>query len=187
MTRPIFMLEEPSMKALLEGMLPRLVPGVVFKCVTHEGKGDLLKSLPRKLKNWQQPGDRFVVICDNDGGDCKQFKASLAGTARAAGRGDTVIRLVCQELEAWYFGDPAAMVAAFGKPALGGIGRVAGFRDPDAIGKPSRELKRLHPAFQKIDGARRMAETISYQNNTSRSFRVMIEAVSRISGCALSA
>ena len=72
--RLVFLLEEPSMKRLLEGLLPRLMPGLVaghhFVCVPHEGKSDLDRSIPRKLSAWQIPGDRFVVVRDNDGADC---------------------------------------------------------------------------------------------------------------------
>ncbi|XEQ91738.1 hypothetical protein SCACP_05460 [Sporomusa carbonis] len=39
--RIVFLLEELSMKELLEGLLPRLFPGLVFQCVPHEGKTDL--------------------------------------------------------------------------------------------------------------------------------------------------
>jgi hypothetical protein len=37
MSRVVFLLEELSMKTLLEGLLPRLVPDLPFLCVTHEG------------------------------------------------------------------------------------------------------------------------------------------------------
>jgi hypothetical protein len=64
MGRLVFLLEEPSMKLLLEGLLPRLMPGWVagqhFLCVAHQGKSDLDLSIPRKLSAWQYPGDRFV-------------------------------------------------------------------------------------------------------------------------------
>ena len=50
MRRIIFLLEEYSMKVLLDGLLPRLVPGLQFLCVPHEGKQDLEKSVPRKLR-----------------------------------------------------------------------------------------------------------------------------------------
>ena len=46
----IFMLEEASMKVLLDGILPRLLPeGVGFQTIPHAGKRDLELSLPRKL------------------------------------------------------------------------------------------------------------------------------------------
>ena len=68
MSRIVFLLEEDSMKVLLEGLLPRLFPGLSFLCLSHEGKQDLEKSIPRKLKAWREPGVRFVVVRDQDGG-----------------------------------------------------------------------------------------------------------------------
>ena len=62
MRRIVFLLEERSMKVLLDGLLPRLFPDVAFLCVPHEGKQDLEKSLPRKLRAWREPGVRFVVL-----------------------------------------------------------------------------------------------------------------------------
>jgi len=77
MSRVVFLLEERSMQVLLDGLLPRLFPGLPFLCVPHEGKRDLELSIPRKLRAWQEPGVRFVVIRDNDGGDCLQLKGEL--------------------------------------------------------------------------------------------------------------
>jgi hypothetical protein len=50
MSRVIFLLEEYSMKVLLDGLLPRLFPDLQFLCVAHEGKQDLERSIPRKLR-----------------------------------------------------------------------------------------------------------------------------------------
>ena len=50
MSRVVFLLEEYSMKVLLDGLLPRLFPGLLFLCVPHEGKQDLEKSVPKKLR-----------------------------------------------------------------------------------------------------------------------------------------
>ena len=77
--RLILLVEEPSMKVLVDGLLPRLFPGwqkgTHFLCVPHEGKSDLDKSVPRKLKEWKFPGDRFVIVRDNDNADCVVLKA----------------------------------------------------------------------------------------------------------------
>jgi hypothetical protein len=82
----VFLLEEPSMKVLLEALLPRLYPGLSFQCVPHEGKQDLDKSIPRKLRAWNEPGVRFCVIRDNDGADCLALKRRLAALCAEAGR-----------------------------------------------------------------------------------------------------
>ena len=44
----VFFLEEESMKELLDGILPKILPdNITFKTIPHEGKYDLEKSFPR--------------------------------------------------------------------------------------------------------------------------------------------
>ena len=50
MSRLVLLLEESSMQELLDGLLPRLFPGLLFQCVPHDGKTDLERSIPHKLK-----------------------------------------------------------------------------------------------------------------------------------------
>ncbi len=177
MNRLVFLLEERSMKVLLEDLLPRLFPGLEFMCVTHEGKQDLEKSIPRKLRAWREPGVRFMVIRDNDGGDCRALKLRLLGLCAEGGRPETVVRIACQELEAWYLGDPEALAEAYGRGSLREIGSKAKFRNPDEVQVPSRELVDLIPEFQKGSGARRMAATLRREGNASRSYLAFLESV----------
>lgn len=169
------------MKALLENLLPRLFPGLNMLCVAHEGKSDLERSIPRKLKSWKVPGDRFVVVRDADGTDCKVLKDALVALCQEAGRPCTLVRIVCQELEAWYFGQPDALAAAFGNGSLRTLGSRSRFRNPDTIVQPSKQLGGLCPEFQKVSGARRMASYLFYPRNVSVSFRAFIEGVARVS------
>ena len=180
MNRIVFLLEERSMKMLLDGLLPRLVPGLSFICVPHEGKQDLEKSIFRKLRAWREPGVLFVVLRDNDGGDCLALKQRLVTLCTEAGRADVLVRIACQELEAWYFGDPAAIATAFDNDKLRAIGNRSRYRDPDAIRQPAREITKLIPGFQKISGARRMAACLSRNGNASRSFRTLMDGIERL-------
>ncbi len=168
------------MKVLLDGLLPRLFPNLPFLCVPHEGKQDLEKSIPRKLRAWQEPGVRFCVIRDNDGADCRVLKQNLAALCGQGGRKDTLVRIACQELEAWYFGAPDALAAAFGRPALLGIAARARFRDPDAVVQPAAALAELVPEFQKVSGARSLARVLR-RENVSRSFQVLMAGIDRLS------
>lgn len=168
------------MKVLLEGLLPRLVPDLPFLCITHEGKQDLEKSIPRKLRAWTEPGVRFVVVHDNDSGDCRALKARLSGLCCEAGSGDAMIRIPCQELEAWYFGEPEALAKAYDRPELARLSRKARYRDPDVVSNPSHQIEALVPEFQKISGARRMAGVLTGDGNRSHSFRVFLDGVRRL-------
>ena len=143
MDRVIFLLEEPSMKTLLDNFLPRVFPGLPFRCIAHEGKNDLESSIPRKLRGWGGPGVRFVILRDNDNADCYALKERLLQLCRDGGRGDALVRIVCQELEAWYLGQPDAMADAFGEEKLRRIKNRARYRSPDDLQKPSQAIKRL--------------------------------------------
>ena len=183
MTKLVFLVEEPSMADLLDGLLPRLFPALRFQCVPHDGKQDLEKSIPRKLRAWREPGVRFVVARDQDSADCRQVKARLADLCRNAGRADVLVRVICRELEAWYIGDPEALVQAFPEARrrrrmLRELNRER-YRNPDTVVRPSEAIARQIPEFQKRSGARRMADHLS-RENCSRSFQVFMEGVERL-------
>ena len=65
------------MAELLDVLLHRLFPSLVFRCIAHEDKQDLEKSIVKKLRGWQRPGVRFVVMRDQDSADCHAVKARL--------------------------------------------------------------------------------------------------------------
>ena len=180
MTKIVLLLEEPSMAVLLEGFLPRIFPDAIFQCIPHEGKSDLERSIPRKLRAWLEPGVRFVILRDNDGQDCISLKERLRCLCEQGGKPDALVRIVCQELEAWYLGDPDALAEAYGRENLRNIGRRRGFRDPDALQRPAERLGSIIPEFQKIAGARLMSRHLSRERNTSASFRVFLNGIDRI-------
>ncbi len=177
MDRIVFLLEERSMKVLLDGLLPRLFPNLQFSCVPHEGKQDLEKSIPRKLRAWREPGIRFVIVQDNDNDNCEFLKKHLQSLCSRGGRSNSLIRLACQELEAWYFGEPEALAKAYNRLDMAKLGVKARYRDPDVIQKPSNELNRLIPEFQKVSGARLMGELLLGVNNRSKSFQTFYKSV----------
>jgi hypothetical protein len=178
----VFLLEEPSMKVFLDSLLLRLFPmwreGVDFLCVKHEGKSDLDKSIPIKLRAWKEPNICFVIVRDNDSADCIATKAKLHTMCKAAGRPDTLIRLVCQELESWYLGDLEALDKAFGT-SLNTPQNRKRFAHPDERQKPSGDLKRLIPHFQKVGGAHAVSRHVSLESssNRSHSFQVFVEGI----------
>ena len=172
----VFLLEDRSMKALLDIILPRILPdNVDFVTIPHDGKSDLRKSLPIKLRGWNEPDTAFVVLHDQDSNDCRQLKNEL--TALCSGFGKRVlIRIPCHEMESWYWGDLAAVSAAYGKD-LTHLARNRIYRDPDAIVNPKRELKRYLPVLTQIDGAKRVAPHMDLRNNTSYSFGVFLKGI----------
>ena len=173
----VILTEEPSMKATLEHLLPRL--GISLATVTiiaHQGKSDLEKSIPRKLRGWQDPAARFLILRDNDRGDCRARKAHLAGMVNGAGKsGQSKVRIVCQELEAWFLADLPALVAA----GYLSTGKLLGFmkKDPDQITHPAHEMKKLRPGYGKGIGAMEIAPHLNPDNHSSASFRNTVQAI----------
>lgn len=169
------------MKRFLEEYLPRWCPTLSFRCIGHEGKRDLEKSIPRKLRAWREPGVRFIVVRDNDRGDCRKLKQELLALC-AERESETLVRIACQELEAWYLGDSNALAVAFGRETLRALPKKAKFRNPDAVQRPSDELKRLVPEFQKISGAQAMGRTMNVKSseNRSPSFEAFLSGVARL-------
>lgn len=173
----VILTEEPSMKATLEHLLPKLgIDPAGVTIIAHEGKTALERSIPRKLKAWQAPGARFLILRDNDRGDCRDRKAHLAAMIADAGKGRvTKVRIVCQELEAWFLADVPALVAA-GYLARGKSPAFSR-RDPDAIARPVDEMEQLRPGYGKIIGANAIAPHLDPGNRRSASFRNTVQAI----------
>lgn len=177
----IFLLEEQSMKYFLDGLLPRILPTEIqFVTIPHEGKSDLQKSLVAKLRGWNEPDIKFVVVQDQDSNDCKELKEKLMTLCKNANK-EVLIRIACHELEAWYFGDMNALSMAYGVDLLSAK-RKRKYRIPDTIINPKAELKRLLPEHQQIAGARRIAPIIDIENNSSVSFQMFVSGVKKIAG-----
>ena len=187
MSKVVFLLEEESMEHLLRGLLPRIVPngieGVNWLLIPHSGKSDLEASIPRKLRAWREPDVRFFVIRDQDSADCVHVKEKLRALTLEGGRPESVIRIACRELEAWYFGDLTALAEAYGTPAITELGGKSSFRVPDEVGNPSDELEKRILDFGKIDAARRMGARLSLDgSNTSRSYQHVLMSVRGLFG-----
>lgn len=71
----VFFLEEPSAREMLAGILPRILPSSIqVRYIVFRGKQDLEKNLKKKLCGWRLPDSIFVVMRDQDSGDCKAIK-----------------------------------------------------------------------------------------------------------------
>ncbi len=193
MRRLFLHVEEPSMHAALEALLPGLMARhpPTWRIIEHR---NLLAELPARLRGYARQADpalRVLVLLDRDARDCRLLKARLEDAARAAGlatktspgwdgRFQVVNRIVVEELEAWFLGDVPALRAAFpGVPAT--LAARRGLRDPDAIQGGTWEtlLRVLQQAghypgttrLPKIEVARRVAATMQPDANRSASFQ----------------
>ena len=184
MRRLIFLLEEPSAEAMLRGVLPRILPedcSPEFK--VFEGKQDLERRLTRVLKAWRTPDCAFVVLRDQDSGDCHRIKHRLVELCRQSWRGDlpVVVRIACRELESFYLGDLSAVEEGLGVSGLAGKQNSRKFREPDKLGSPSRELERLtNGLYGKVAGSRAIAPHLNINDNRSHSFRVLVAGIRKL-------
>jgi len=177
----VFMLEEYSMKCVLDELLPRILPeGIFFETIPHNGKIDLRRSLPRKLRGWNEPGVRFVVLQDQDDSDCHKVKNELATICANAGRNDTLVRIVCHELEAWYFGDIQALAKAYPDSISISLAEKESYRVPDNIRDCKERLIKLIPTHGQISGAKRIAPLMEIEQNTSASFQCFVRGVRQL-------
>jgi hypothetical protein len=181
MTELVFFLEEESAKALLAGLLPRLItPGgpIEARFIVFEGKQDLDRQLERKLKGYLNRQARFIVLRDQDREDCRDVKRSLVARCKNAGRPDAVVRVACRELEAFYLGDLRAVELGLRIRGLLPKQNKAKFRDPDHLQFPALELEKLTgKRYQKVAGSRAIAPHLDLERPGSRSFRHLIRAI----------
>jgi len=179
----VFMLEEASAKALIEGILDRLgIPdSLATRFIVFEGKQDLEKQLERKLRSYQNPDAHFIIVRDQDSGDCKVVKERLVAKCRSATKAEARVRIACRELESWYLADLSAVSRAFDMPHIAARQEESNYRNPDILESPSHELKRMVPAYQKVSGSRAIARFLDLDNVRSRSFHHFVESIKIIS------
>lgn len=140
----LFLLEEESAKFVLQGLLPRLLPHeVVPEYLVFEGKSDLEANIERKIRGWQRPDTRFLVLRDQDATDCHATKQRLSALVPDSQRDLTLVRIACRELESWLLGDWRAVGEAFGQPTLANNQRKRPYKNPDQLRIPVAELRKF--------------------------------------------
>ncbi len=166
------------MQYLLDQLLPRILPSdIEYQTIPHHGKSDLQRSLPRKLRAWNEPGDiRFVIVHDQDNKDCVILKKHLLSMCEDSNR-RVLVRIACQELEAWYFGDLPALALAYGNDKIPTHANKSIYRIPDKIPSPKKALYTLIPEHQQILGAKRVAPHMNIDKNTSASFNAFVQGI----------
>lgn len=179
MTTLVFFLEEPSAQEMLLGILPKIMPEhIVPRFIVFEGKQDLEKQLVRKLRLWKQPDSRFIILRDQDAGDCRQIKQNLVKKCQEAERQDAIVRIACHELESFYLGDLQSVEKGLEINGLVKQQNKKKFRAPDNLPNPARELKALtKKRYQKISGSRAIGKYLKPEGNRSQSFNVLIQAI----------
>ena len=96
-----------------------------------------------------------------------------------AGKPDTLVRIVCRELESWYLADLQAVDKVFGTQ-LAKQQEKAKFRTPDDISVPSAEVFKIVPGFGKVSAARALGVLLDIENHRSVSFAAFIKGINKL-------
>lgn len=184
MNELVFLLEERSAQAMLEGLVPRInSENVSVRYIVFEGKQDLEKQLTKRIKNYQNPDARFLVMRDQDSQpDCTALKAHLLNLVRATGKCDTtIVRIACKELETFYLADLSAVERGLGIKKLSQKQGQAKFRAPDSLGSPASELRSItNGTYQKVSGSRAIGPHLDIENSRSPSFKNLVRGIRRL-------
>jgi hypothetical protein len=182
MSTLVFFLEEPSAKEMLMGVLPRMLPdGFEARFHIFSGKQDLQKNLLKRLQGWRTPDCKFIIIQDQDSGDCRIIKEKLKNICIKAGKNDALVRIACHELETFYLGDLEAVERGLGIKGIAKQQQKKKYRSPDALGNPSEELFSLTSnVYDKVAGSRAIAPFLNLYNNNSKSFRALITGIGEL-------
>ncbi len=180
------MTEEKSMKETLQVILPKIHNSFenkdYFRILPHEGKQDLEKSIPIKLRAWKDNKSiqyKFIIVRDKDSGNCYQIKENIKNLCFSAGREDVLIRIAIHELESWFFGDLKAIDRAYNSK-LSKHRKTSKFRDPDKLANPSEELSKILNSYSKISWSKKISKEMDIENNSSRSFNEFVSGVRKI-------
>lgn len=178
------LVEEPSMKNLLSIVLPTILPeGYILEqnCFirSFDGKQDLQKSIPKKVRAYQSFSQRVkvIIIQDQDSNNCFYLKQEIQRLISE--NNPTIpylIRIACRELESWYLGDMQAIEKTYPKFKASNHQRKAKFRCPDAC-NAFDELRKIIPDFQKGFASKTIPNYFHLDKNRSTSFNHLLTGI----------
>jgi hypothetical protein len=139
---------------------------------------------------------KVAVLVDRDDDDClvlkKQLEDHAANARLTTPASDGVSfqvlnRIVVEELEAWFLGDPEALNQAYPKVPVS-LANQARYRDPDAIkGGTWEALEAVlikhgyhRSGLRKMQAATEIAQHMNVESNRSKSFQVFRDGVRRL-------
>ncbi|HRB70901.1 MAG TPA: hypothetical protein PK776_03545 [Flavobacterium sp.] len=180
--------EEPSLKIVLDTILPKILPdNVYFQIYSHQGKQDLEKALISTLPTISKiHGSKILVTRDQDSSDCKELKQNLLQIIGLNCHCDFLVRIVCRELESWYLGDMQAIEKAYPRFKSEQYRNKAEYRNVDKLQSPNRELLKIIPEYSnrdylpKLETAEYISPFLNLKANNSESFNQTINAILKL-------
>ena len=185
----VFLLEEKSARVMLEATLPRLAAGAdgfdpfqQVKYITFEGKRDMRRKLWRRLHLYYNPKAVFVVLQDQDGGDCKAIKKELQELIPQNKKQKTLVRIACHKLENFYLGDLLAVEKGMNIGKIAKMQDKAKYRAPDKILNAKEELQSItKKQYWAGPGSRSIAPFLNLEGrNKSASFNALIKGIKKL-------
>jgi Domain of unknown function (DUF4276) len=180
MNQAVVMVEENSIEEVTKIIAKRLGIENQVIVIPHEGKNDLERSFPRKIVHWRNPQrTRFVICRDNDGSNCVILKQRLRDLLPQTTHHEFKLRLVMNELEAWYLADLQALRSA-GLISQGFLEQNQDkkiFRSPENLNNAKQEFKKIVKTNGQITLARKIAPHLELENERCSSFKHFISAI----------
>lgn len=182
------LVEEPSMKNALEIILPQISPptfelGINCFIRPHQGKTDLQKSIPRKVRAYQYflQVVKLIVVHDQDSNDCLHLQQQLVNLVHQGNdEQPLLVRIACRELENWYLGDMQAIEAVY--PTFKAVRHQnkAKYRNSDNV-FAAKDLERLIKDFAKGFASKHIPTFMKIEENNSTSFKQFVSGVKKFS------
>lgn len=175
-------LEEASTKAMLEIVLPKILFNIKFETISFQGKQDLEKQIEFKLKHYNKPDAKFLIMRDKDSGDCVEIKQELLKKVSNSGKAaESIIRIACHELESFYLGDLEAVKQGLNISNLPSQNNKK-YRNPDNLANAKQELQRItNQEYQAISGSKSISPYLKLDNsNQSTSFKILLSGIKKL-------
>jgi hypothetical protein len=209
-----FLIEDMSGGILVEQVMKKLISqdmNVDYKCKTFHGIGGfskqwspknaktqkLLNDLPAYLRGFNKslnvPGYEaaLIIVLDNDRNDPQQFYQELEEVAQEQMISiDHVFCIAVEEMEAWLFGDKAALLAAYPNARTnilneyeqdsicGTWEKLANAIYPGGISKFRKDCRTYQEiGKKKCEWAQNIGSKMSIHENTSPSFQYFVQAI----------
>lgn len=164
---------------MLDGLLPRIITSdITWQIIHFNGKSDLEKQLPLKLRFWREPGTFFIILRDKDNENCLEVKSRLTAICEDSKKDNYLVRIACHALENWYLGDLKAIGEALNIPNITQHQNKRKYQNPDLLSNSYDEILKLTSnKYQKVSGSRSIGPLLSLTENRSNSFRVFVSGI----------
>ncbi len=180
--------EEPSMKNVLEEIMPQIIQqNTEYRIYAHQGKQDLEKAIRKTVpKISSQEGSLILVARDKDSGDCKAIKSELVEILNQNCHSPYLVRIVCTELECWFLGDLNAISKVYKRFKPENYRNTKEFRNVDSIQNAPTKLLEIIPEFSKkkslpkLEFSESVAPYLNINENKSVSFQHFISGVKKL-------